>query len=85
MFKPFVPVNAELNVSLKKFQPLPLIVKPYSTKELCIIYGVCPKTFLKWLKPFLQYIGTKNGRFYTVIQVEIIITRLGVPYAYGEA
>jgi hypothetical protein len=60
------------------------IVKPYSTKELCSIYGVSPKTFFRWLLPFTQQIGKRNGRMYTVRQIEIIIGFLGVPYAYRE-
>ncbi|MEO6406641.1 MAG: hypothetical protein ABIY51_00240 [Ferruginibacter sp.] len=55
-------------------------VKPYSTKELCLIYGVGYKTFSRWLKPFMEEIGAKSGRFYNVRQIEVIIGRLGMPY-----
>jgi hypothetical protein len=54
-------------------------IKPYSTKDLAKIYGVCDKTFKKWAKPFETMIGTKNGRYYTVAQVKIIFEKLGVP------
>jgi transposase len=64
-----------------KFLPSPLLVKPYSTKELSMIYGVSTKTFLKWLLPFTHLIGEKKGRFYTVRQVETIFDRLGMPYS----
>jgi len=53
--------------------------KPYSLKELADFYGVCDKTFKKWLKPFLVQIGEKQGRFFTVSQVKIIVDKLGFP------
>lgn len=55
-------------------------VRPYSTKELAQIYGVCDKTLLKWMKPFTDDIGEKRGRFFTVAQVEVIFNKLGMPY-----
>lgn len=59
-------------------------IKPYSTKELSRIYGVCDKTLLKWMKPFTDEIGQKQGRFFTVAQVEIIFNKLGMPYKIKE-
>lgn len=60
------------------------VIRPYNTIELCRIYGITDKTFAKWLKPFLDEIGPKNGRFYTVVQVEIIFHKLGLPYRIKE-
>jgi transposase-like protein len=54
-------------------------VKPYSIKELALLYGVCDKTLKKWLKPFAETIGTKQGRYYNVAQVSIIFDKLGLP------
>ena len=54
-------------------------MKHYSTKELARIYGVCDKTLLKWMKPFTESIGQKQGRYYTVAQVKIIFDKLGLP------
>jgi transposase-like protein len=59
-------------------------VKPYSTKELSHIYGVCDKTLRKWMKPFANEIGEKQGRYFTVAQVEVIFSRLGLPYRIRE-
>lgn len=67
----------------KKNAPAPFMVKPYSVSELSGIYTVSTKTFLKWLKPFHQKIGKRHGRYYSVLQVEIIFEKLGVPYAYA--
>jgi hypothetical protein len=54
-------------------------IRPYSTKDLAAIYGVCAKTFKKWTEPFMTEIGAKNGRYYSVAQVKIIFERLDVP------
>ncbi len=56
------------------------MVKPYSPGELCVIYGVSRKTWDKWLSPFAGKIGKRCGRYYTVLQVEIIIQHVGVPH-----
>jgi len=54
-------------------------IKPYSIKELSGLYGVCPKTIKKWMKPFEKNIGQKQGRYYTVAQVTTIFNKLGLP------
>ncbi|HMJ46566.1 MAG TPA: hypothetical protein VK498_04520 [Ferruginibacter sp.] len=37
------------------------------------------KTFGTWIKPFLDEIGPRRGRYFTVRQVKIIFERLGLP------
>ena len=54
-------------------------VKPYTMKELCKIYQVSDKTMRKWLSPFSDQIGKRQGPIYNVAQVDIIFTKLGVP------
>ena len=54
-------------------------IKHYSAKELAKLYGVCDKTLIKWMKPFNNDIGEKQGRYYTVAQVRIIFEKLGTP------
>ena len=58
----------------------PFKVKPYSKREMAEMYGVCSKTFEKWINPFKDDIGKPNGRYYTVRQVTAIIERLDLPY-----
>jgi hypothetical protein len=55
-------------------------IKHYSHKELSVVYGVSDKTLHKWMKPFIEDIGKKQGRYYTIAQVEIIFARLGMPH-----
>src|SRR5258705_3987218 len=54
-------------------------VKPTTSKELCDLYGVSSKTLKKWLAPFESEIGGRNCSVYTVVQVEGIFSRMGVP------
>ena len=61
------------------YQQVYLRLKPYSVKEFCCIYEITDKTFRKWLMPFSKEIGTRNGRYYSVIQARIIFSKLGVP------
>ena len=54
-------------------------VKPYTMKELCDIYQVSDKTMRKWLKPFSEQLGKRQGHIYNVAQVITIFTNLGIP------
>jgi len=52
---------------------------PLSVKQFSEMYKISIKTFRKWVKPFSDEIGEKNGHYYTINQVRIIIQRLGIP------
>lgn len=54
-------------------------LKPYSVTQLANMYGVCKKTIWRWLAPFKEEIGEKSGHFYTIPQVRIILSKLGIP------
>ena len=54
-------------------------IKPYSLTELALLYEVKPRTIKIWLKPFLPFIGEKEGRFYTTKQVAVIFDKIGEP------
>jgi hypothetical protein len=56
-----------------------LLLKPYSLMELSRIYGVDFRTFKKWIIPFQDNIGNRNGRYYTIAQVRKIFDFLGTP------
>jgi hypothetical protein len=36
-------------------------------------------TFQKWVEPYQDQIGIRNGNYYTSAQVEIIFQKLGIP------
>lgn len=54
-------------------------LKPYSMTELARIYGVDPRTLKKWLVPFENEIGVKQGRFFQIPQVKLIFDKLSLP------
>ena len=71
---PGYPFNREHEIIIR------VEVKPYNIKDLCNLYQVSPKTMYKWLDALSVDIGYKNGRYFTVLQVEMIFIKLGVPY-----
>lgn len=54
-------------------------VRPYTYKELTELYGVSKKTLQTWLRPFKDQVGEKRGRYFTVIQIDVIFKNLGFP------
>ena len=54
-------------------------LKPYSDKELSVLYTICPRTLKKWLAPHLEDLGPRRGRFYTIVQVKKIVDWFGYP------
>jgi transposase len=54
-------------------------VRPCSIKEIAEIYNMSTKTIRNWLRPHLKEIGKRQGRYYTIKQVKIIFTCLGLP------
>lgn len=54
-------------------------LRPYTTKEMRMLYGVNWDTWKKWTAPFLSEIGEMTTRTYNVKQVKTIIDKLGFP------
>lgn len=52
---------------------------PYTIADLAKIYGVTKPTMRKWLTPFKDRMGERNGHYYSVNQVKLIIDALGLP------
>lgn len=57
----------------------PIHIKPYTLKELAILYGVDSRTFKTWLVPFNKQLGEKIGRYYMIAQVKVIFEKLDLP------
>ena len=54
-------------------------IQPYSTKDFARIYKISRKTFRRWVKPFENEIGDRNGHYYNAGQVKTIFGKLGLP------
>jgi hypothetical protein len=59
-------------------------LRAYTALELSRFYSVCKKTFMRWLKPFEEAIGERQGRYYNINQVKIILEKLGIPGNYED-
>ena len=59
-------------------------IKPYSTIELSRFFGICKRSFLVMIEPYAHEIGKRNGRYYTTLQVETIISKIGMPYSVNS-
>ncbi len=57
-----------------------LIVKPYRTMDLCIIFDVGYKTFRSWIREYRAEIGERRGIYYSTGQVEIMLGKFGRPH-----
>lgn len=68
-------MSNQLNTITEQRFPL----RPYKPWELCKMYGIDRKTFLRWLDAFKEELGERKGHYYTAGQVEIIVENLGVP------
>jgi hypothetical protein len=54
-------------------------LRPYTKKELRGMYGVSKHVFNNLLSPFVQELGTITGKYLNVCQVELILSRIGMP------
>jgi len=54
-------------------------VKPYTYKELQEMYGISRRSFKTWLEKYEYEIGPKRGRYFNIVQVEIMFRRFGTP------
>ncbi len=57
-----------------------ITVRPYTIKELSMLYGVSRITFRKWLNKFKQELGERSGRYFSIPQVKIIFRHLDLPF-----
>ena len=62
-----------------------VVIRCYSIGELSKLYDQSVKTMNRWLKTHADTIGQRQGRYYTMKQVEKIFEALGLPKDYKEA
>ncbi|MGE5518863.1 MAG: helix-turn-helix domain-containing protein [Candidatus Dadabacteria bacterium] len=56
-----------------------LVIRAMTIKELAALYQVSIRTFRRWLRPYREEIGQRDGWFYKPSQVKTIIQMLGEP------
>ena len=67
----------EAHKALLKFSKI--LIKPYTVKDLAKIYNVSPPTFRKMLAPHNPTIGMRDGAYYTIPQVKLILKLVDKP------
>ena len=56
-----------------------LIIRPYRLMDLATIYDVSPRTIRRWIDAKVPKLGKKKKKYFTVDQVQGIVTALGIP------
>ncbi len=56
-----------------------LIIRPYRLMDLAAIYEVSPRTIRRWIDAKAPEFGKKKKKYFTVDQVQGIVTALGIP------
>ena len=54
-------------------------IRTYTMKELAALYGVHRATFRKWLEPFQETLGKRNGYYFSISQVKLIFKKIQLP------
>lgn len=54
-------------------------LRPYTKKELAVLYNRSVTCFNKMIAPYTEDIGEKKGWYYTVSQVDVIFKKLQPP------
>ena len=56
-----------------------LFVKPYRLSDLAIIFDVKRKTMRKWLDKYPEQFGKREGKYFSIRQVEFCLQTFGLP------
>ncbi len=56
-----------------------LIIKPYRLTDLSAIFDVNYKTMRRWMNNFPSELNKRDGKYYSIRQVEFMIAQFGLP------
>ncbi|HEX7904900.1 MAG TPA: hypothetical protein VF487_13570 [Chitinophagaceae bacterium] len=56
-----------------------LIIKPYRMTDLAAIFDVNYRTMKRWMSNFPNDLHKKEGKYYSIQQVEFMIGQFGLP------
>lgn len=57
-----------------------LIIKPYRMKDLAAIFDVNQQTLKRWMSKHSEKLAEKDGKYYSVHQVNYMIEIFGLPH-----
>ena len=67
------------NQKIEKQEYKIIEIKRYKLRELAVIYKVNRKTFRGWLNKFKDELGPREGHYYSITQVKLILKKLELP------
>lgn len=56
-----------------------LIIKPYRLIDLAAIFDVNYKTMRRWMDKYPKELGKRDGKYYSIQQVNFCIEKFGLP------
>jgi len=56
-----------------------LFIKPYRLKDLAAIFDINSLTLKRWMGKYREELEEKDGKYYSVRQVEFMIEKFGLP------
>lgn len=56
-----------------------LIIKPYRIIDLAAIFDVNRKTMKRWMSNFPNELGKREGKYFSINQVQFMIAQFGLP------
>ena len=56
-----------------------LNIKPYRLKDLIAIFDVNENTFKKWMARYPDELSERDGKYFSIRQVEFMIEKFGLP------
>jgi hypothetical protein len=56
-----------------------LIIKPYRLKDLAAIFDINAQTMKRWINKYPDELGNKDGKYYSVRQIDFLIEKFGLP------
>jgi hypothetical protein len=56
-----------------------LIIKPYRMIDLAAIFDVNRKTMKRWMSNFPNELGKREGKYFSINQVQFMIAQFGLP------
>lgn len=62
-----------------------LIIKPYRLKDLAAIFDINQLTLKRWMGRYPCELTEKDGKYYSIRQVEFMIEKFGLPRKIMQA
>lgn len=69
---------------MEKSRIITVQIKPYTGKELSVLFNMSKRTFNRNIKGIREQLGIRIGHYWNIHQIELIIAHMGRPYQVIE-